>query len=611
MVLRKIYNTCTDKEIGKFEVFLLTESIKSNLALGAMLSELLEAFRNKNELKIQEILSVSNKEFRVTKIRLFNAHEIYKKHHQKIDINEARFNNELQENVFNSGRLKTEKLEKKELARVKSELKSLFVNFIVETLQRDKNEIEINIKFLKKKNGIYKKEIDNAKYEERENLKKRIKDIPEQIKLLRNQLDIQENLKLLEFYKDRQLKTTYENLYNRVGISSFFKDKRYNAANLFTEKYFGKSFFLYMLKIEKIHHDYVERYLDDGTGDIQLKTVNYLLDVVNLVDKLSTLCRVLSRKRITIIDNLTDEINQLISIDNYNEVPLIKLWFTAYQLLVSVQNVENITQDAEKAYNNLHELIDQNFHSIKIINSIKPKYLFEFYQILINTAKHFFENTRLWEQLHLLYKNLFDHLNSRSLTKQPNLENSNIIYIGNSIYVRPRVFNNIFTIMQALQKHKSKKFKISDLDIEKFFKVNNSFSEEFPNTYNYCYAQYHFDRKKFDEAQVIIKKIEVVNKFLEFDKRRFKLKLAYELNNNMLTPLIEKFTSYLNYTGDKITNEFISQNRMFKNFVNNLYVLKCDPNRTNKKVMNLRAKIEASNSPDKTWLLSKCDELII
>lgn len=324
--LKILYDSLSYQELEKFNLFLTIQAFKTNIALLNLVQGLFVCLNKENFDSLIALLQSAYKVFKTDSVFIFRTHQIFVSNHLIELKNEKKFKSKLIDEVlydFQINSISQRAITKKKNEKISDIIGKLYVlvkKFIKTELCETHQFEKEGIRFL-------------LSLREQERSETQIALIDKQINLLQDSIEFKANLRSLKFYRERDLIDEYNALYNSIGISNDLKKTEGDIHRVFANTFYNKSYILDILRIEREYQIFYRIHLDNSIGDARLSIINYLQDVVNIVDKLSNICNLINRERIAKIEEYDDDINLLLAGKRYNEVPIVALWLRAYNLL--------------------------------------------------------------------------------------------------------------------------------------------------------------------------------------------------------------------------------------------------------------------------------------
>lgn len=370
-------------------------------------------------------------------------------------------------------------------------------------------------------------------------------------------------LVLMKFYERENLPSQVESAYKK------FQKKQ----EVFPHR--DLAYYYNQLVVEEQYSDFLARKFEDSRGDVHHQRVLGTLDVFYLRAKLIQMCQVANREqgaKISYEVMMTDEITSFLPDSKYIEIPIIKIWYTAFLLLKSAEKNEYYTQ--------LSQLLETHK---KLLDKTDKRVL---YTYLENSAQMVFQGETYYAALWKLYST--------------QLENE-VIYIEG--YLLPMIFKNIVTVA----------LRLGHLDwTETFLEKNkDKIAPEYEgreDVYSYSLAQLYFIQKKYDDVLSVLNQMIFNDSYTKMDVRRMYMKVYYEMEyGDMFEDIVNSFRTFLHENQHVIPALHIQAHRDFVNVAYNTYrTMKKDTERIEKIVEQIT---DIQILPEKTWLLEKLEVL--
>lgn len=370
-------------------------------------------------------------------------------------------------------------------------------------------------------------------------------------------------LVLMKFYERENLPSQVESAYKK------FQKKQEAFPHRDLAYYYNQ------LVVEEQYSDFLARKFEDSRGDVHHQRLLETLDVFYLRAKLIQMCQVANREqgaKISYEVMMTDEITSFLPDSKYIEIPIIRIWYTAFLLLKSSVKNEYYTQ--------LGQLLETHK---KLLDKTDKRVL---YTYLENSAQMVFQGETYYAALWELYS--------------IQLENE-VIYIEG--YLLPMIFKNIVTVA----------LRLGHLDwTEAFLEKNkDKIAPEYEgkeDVYSYSLTELYFKQKKYDDVLGLLNQTVFNDIYTKMGVRRMYMKVYYEMAyNDMFEDMVNSFRSFLHESQHVIPTIHIQAHRDFVNTAYNIYrTIRKDTERI-EKIAEQIADIQIL--PEKTWLLEKLEVL--
>ncbi len=393
-------------------------------------------------------------------------------------------------------------------------------------------------------------------------------------------LAIRKHLEFTKFLIDRS--KSFDSL-NKFVQNDLEKGDAYHQ-NLFKNYEFrNANYYYYRFLYSFKQSDFISSF--NRTKGVELSNSLYLFTVYFILNSLKLIC--LSATRNSIFNehlnfDLQKEVELLADSEPYKSIDTIKIWKATLDLLNNT-NLETYTKLKELAFNcNILEFSKEELYSILTI--------------IDNKCKFIFKGIKLYEELFEINE-FIDH--------------SNLLLVDGYIS-EMRIRNYIHFALNINQPDKASQI------LEKY---KNLITSEFrTDVYHFLKAKIFFKQKKYNEAtDLLIRFVKL------FPNHAFKIDalylspilIAYEQNDDIINMYIDRFSSFLSYNTENLSENHKLVLINFKNKMSQIlgYKNKISLSITEKeKFQSFIAEISQLNNSEiaeREWLLEKTDELII
>lgn len=368
--------------------------------------------------------------------------------------------------------------------------------------------------------------------------------------------------------------------YNSTDLSTLFQNNLQKLKQLISSsKIQDIPFFYHQFLIEKMETDYMSLHSNRKT-DLNLLATHNSLDNYYLLTKLEYACQLLS---IHIFISPVDLQNSLDLLDTilrnesrtYLEIPIINLYFHAYQLLRFFDKKE------EGYYETYHQLLN------KFEDHLAPNQLKALRTLIRNySISHYLKGSPGYlQKAFLIYKE--------------DLESGKLYYNN---YLLPGTLNNLVSlglrmkkfkwVYQLLQDHRQGIYGSDDAEV----------------SYQFNMAHYFFHKKEYETALKFLNGT-YSDQYYKISARRLDLMIFYEMKSVLVDDKINAFKIYIYRLPKRSISE--KQKNANRNFVDLLRQI-CLPktNKNKARIHKISTKIKSTDQlAEKLWLLEILETL--
>lgn len=362
--------------------------------------------------------------------------------------------------------------------------------------------------------------------DDKEAVVSRIIKLSSKLQKLLEQFIAVEQINTSTFSKDYQMLLHY----GKSGIENeFFNTYKRINKEIAKEEISPKSFHNQFL-IEKEYNRFISTRKDEGIGDVHFGSTIKALDLYYLMNKLVYECQRINRK--SIIKGWEEEQANFLDLDKiqnseYMEVPIIKVWYEAYQLLKGKDDKEHYIQ--LKKY-----LLDDSY----VLPISQKRLLFTY---LENKAIRLFpDRQKMYEELFSLY----DYQNGKNILFDDEFSVANVI-------------RNFVTVVLKIGKIAEAEAFIQQV-------VKQQKKGDYEEVLNLSRAYITFEKKFYELVLDTLNVSKTSNLYFKIEERRLRVKSYYHLDMDDLNfDLLISFRVFLSDNKEKINEYHLSANRNF------------------------------------------------
>ncbi len=322
---------------------------------------------------------------------------------------------------------------------------------------------------------------------------------------------------MMEYYAKHGIENEYLNTYRQIN-------KRFNREDISQETYYHRFI------VEQEYNRYLSTQRDKGVGDVHFDSTIEALDVFYFLNKLIYECQRLNRSQI--IKGFERKSEHIVDLDqigksDFKEIPIISIWFDAYQLLKSSDKLIHYHHLKEELVNiNLPLPIPQ----LRIL-----------FTYLENAAiKIFRKREELYAELLFLYEH----------------QMNNDILLDRQVLV-PIIIRNYVTVALRTQNIPMAESFISKVEEKEFHR-------EFMEDLELSKASILFNKKAYPEVLDIINRLKINNMFLKIEERRLRIKTYFHLEmEDSNFDALNSFRVFLTEHKSRISEFHLQSNRNF------------------------------------------------
>jgi len=332
----------------------------------------------------------------------------------------------------------------------------------------------------------------------------------------------------------------------------------------------------YYLKKYTIDEDQFRNsnYLPDFDKKEVLQKIMDSLDAFYLTEKLKCICEVINTKNILQVDYNTELFEEIITYlgnRSLDDIPALKIYYTALQILVDIDNEDDfksllILLNSHKEIFNPFELYDLYTYArnycIRKINNRHDEYVNELFELYLNML----ENDLI--------------INGRYLSQW---DYKNLIVLGSKL----KRFDWVEEFMEDY-KHRLH-------------------PDEAENAYNFNKAAYHFLKKDYNKTIELLQKVQYTTSRYQLDTKVILLKSFYELND--IVPLFSMLESFkvLIRRNKKLSQPYKKSYNAFVKILKKLVRVKLGSKISKEKLL---ADLQSENVVgESSWLIEKIKDL--
>ncbi len=359
---------------------------------------------------------------------------------------------------------------------------------------------------------------------------------------------------ILEACIDRKLDKSYLNIYRRA--TEELESRPYRDTNFYYEKH---------LLAEVENRYFGQKNVRQFNERLQETTDNF--DRYYLAKKLQLTCEMLSRKKFLSGDyqsNMLEELQNYLQKFPYEDVPIIRVYFTILKTLTEEKNIEHF----EKLKTHL-----ANYFNLFERDEMKEIYL--------HTINYCIRKIRQKEEGFV----------EEALNLYMNGIETKLLFEGD--FLSPWTYNNIIKLGLRLGRYDwtESAIKTYHTTLEESFRAN---------ALNYTLADLYYHKQNSDKALLYLREVEFSDIFFALDAKVMLLKIYFEKSEKeAFNSLIISFKTYLK------RNKLISDT-MRDTYLNFIYLItQLDKNQLTP-IPNLRTKIiNTEMLTERKWLLEK------
>lgn len=368
------------------------------------------------------------------------------------------------------------------------------------------------------------------------------------------------DMEILSWYNEKNLSALFEEKSKEI-VSSYEEGSKIDRPELYNHYRYDLQQSIYQSKNDK------------RIGDVNYQNTLNRLDLFYIIQKLSGLCLMRNRERVSHIEYekpLREELLAFLPNSGYVKNPYVLSYYRAYLMLSN--------PGVEQYYNDLAATLVEN-------KKVLPQIILrELYVYMENESRNVFKkDEEFYGALFTLYKE--------------QVETETIFYKGDLL---SNVLKNI-TVVSVKTKHLEWLNDFLEKNKRRIIPKKNAES-----VYHYCKAEIYFAQKQYNEA---IENLTFTNEqdvFMSLSIKRLYIKIWFEMEEwETFESHINAYRVYLS-RHKKIDENRKGQERTFTNWIYKLYRSIVDPNEENISEHMVK---ELSFS-DKSWIISSMQNLV-